>query len=760
LGSSTESKTVAIRRSAPSPLLWPLIFWLAGIVIGRHLAPGLWLSLALAGGFALLAVFSKGLRPPLILLLFCVGGNLHWQAHGTKAQPFADYLLQRGQIQQEICFKVQRSSGPKTYQVQLYELAGHQLSEPMLLIYPEELSVGGSYSTLAEIQPLRDDAILDIHSRNYQGLIRPLKTLEQVESTDTPTLVFRARKAIQDRLDEALGVYSPLAQALLLSDSDFKREHRQSLNRAGIMHLVVVSGLHVLMLSLFLLVILRAIFPRIWAEAIFMLLLLAFAALNNWAPPITRAMLMIDLVILSRWLSRPLSIAQNLSVSLFVITIVSPAQFFNLGLQLSFTAVALIAFVLPLFRSPTESSGLRSYPRKILGYMLISLVVSLGIAPLTLYYFGTASLNGVLANLLGLPLIMLLLALSILILIWDIQPFILCFQALTDLWQVWLKLCAKLPLSWEGQWISLPIAIALGLFLLVIVLKVRRSWRAWIKLAIPISLAIAALLFWPLSPKNELYIFNSGVSDCSLIFADDGSSMMIDTGGLIGQRAEIDLEAIDQTQSWLQNNLLRWLQRKRVNTLDYVVITHLHGDHAGGIYDLLRGLKVKNLILSDDSIHSELWQQTAPLLELQHTKIIAITDTCTIKLGSHRLKFLHPDLDFYATDLNNQSLVCRYDAGSQSILFTGDIEREAEIYLSEHYPQELRAQILKVPHHGSRSSSNTEFLACVRPQTAVINTAQRNVYGFPHEQSIKRLTEVGAEIRYTYEGSQRFLLRP
>ncbi|MDD4277126.1 MAG: DNA internalization-related competence protein ComEC/Rec2 [Candidatus Cloacimonetes bacterium] len=729
-------------------------------MIGRHLAPGLWFSLALAGGFVLLAVFCKGLRPPLILLLFLIGGNLHWQAHKPKAQPFADYLLQRGQIQQEISFKVQASSGPNSYRVQLYELAGHQLSEPMLLVYLQELSIGGSYHTLAEIQPLRDDPILDIHARNYQGIIRPVKTLESMESTDAPTLVFRARKAIQDRLDKALGVYSPLAQALLLSDSDFKREHRQSLNRAGIMHLVVVSGLHVLMLSLFLLVILRAIFPRSLAEAVFMLLLLAFAALNNWAPPITRAMLMIDLALLSRWLSRPLSIAQNLSVSLFVITIVSPAQLFNLGLQLSFTAVALIAFVLPLFRSTKESSGLRSFPRTIWKCMLISLVVSLGIAPLTLYYFGTASLNGVLANLLGLPLIMLLLALSILILIWDIQPFILCFQALTDLWQVWLNLCAKLPLSWEGQWISLPIAMALGLFLLVIVLKVKRSWQAWIKLAIPISLAIAVLLFWPLSLKNQLFIFNSGVSDCSLIFADDGSSMMIDTGGLIGKRAEIDLEAIDQTQSWLQNNLMKWLQRNRVKTLDYLVITHLHGDHAGGIYDLLRSLKVKNLILSDDSIQSELWQETAALLKLQHTKIIAITDTCTINLGSHKVKFLHPDHNFYAPDLNNQSLVCRYDAGHKRFLFTGDIEREAELYLCEHYSQELRAQILKVPHHGSRSSSNPEFLAHVRPQTAIINTAQRNVYGFPHEQAIDRLNEIGAEIRYTYAGSQRFLLKP
>lgn len=655
---------------------------------------------------------------------------------------------------------MQSRSGPNSYRVQLCELAGHQLSEPMLLIYSDELSVGSSYHTLAEILPVRDDPVLDNYSRQHQGIVRPVKPLEQIEGADSPALVFQVRSFLQKRLDNALGAYSPLARALILGDTDFKREHRQSLNRAGIMHLVVVSGLHVLMLSIFLLVLLRAIFPRSLAEAIFMLLLLAFAALNNWAPPITRAMLMIDLAIISRWLSRPLSIAQNLSVSLFVITIVSPAQLFNLGLQLSFTAVALIAFVLPLLQLKSQSSGLKSFSRTILSYMLLSLVVSLGIAPLTLYYFGTASLNGVLANLLGLPLIMLLLSLAILLLIWDIQPFILCFQALADLWQAWLNLCAKLPLSWEYHWISLPTALALGLFLLLIVLKIKHGWRWWIKFAIPISMAILGLLCWPLSPKNELYIFNSGVSDCSLLFADDGSSMMIDTGGLLGQKAEIDLADIQETRSWLKNSLLKWLKRNKINTLDYLVITHLHGDHAGGIYDLLKSVKVKNLILSDDAIQSELWQQTESLLQLQHTRIIAIKDTCTIGLGSHKVRFLHPDSNFYETDLNNQSLVCRYDAGSQSILFTGDIERNAEMYLCDHYPEQLRARILKVPHHGSRSSSSAEFLACVRPRIAIINTAQRNVYGFPHEQAIHRLTETGAQIRYTYEGSQRFSLKP
>jgi len=740
-------------------MLWPLIFWLTGLVLGRQLQPQPWLCLAGAGLVFVSAVFIKRFRPLMILLLFLIFGGLRWQSQPGSSKDFAEYLQARGQLKQELSFSVERESGARSYQVHLHELAGHPLSEDMLLHHEGDLMIGASYHALAEILPLVDDPILDIYPHRYQGVIRPILPLEEVTEPSSISFIHRLRHTLQSRLDTALGAYAPLAQALLLSDTDFKREHRLSLSRAGIMHLVVVSGLHVLMLSLFLLVALRAIFVRRVAELVFMVLLVAFAALNNWAPPILRAMLMINLALVARWLSRPLSITQNLSVSLFIITVISPAQLFSLSLQLSFVAVALIAFALPRLKSDQQQSLPLRMLHNIGAYMLLSLVVGIGISPLTLYYFGTASLNGVLANLLGLPLILLLLALGILILILPIVPFVLSFEALADLWALWLDFCARLPLSLEDSWISLSTALALGLGIVLAALIINRRWRIISRFALAAVPAILLLILWPRSIKNELYIFRSGVSDCALIFADDGSSMMIDTGGLLGQRAEQDLISDASMTSWLKRHLLVWLKRRNISELDYLVITHLHGDHAGGLSDILKQLRVKNLILSDDSLMSPLWAQVVPALKLEQTRILAISDTISLSLGTHVAKFLHPDQSFQAPDLNNQSLVLSYDTGSQSFLFTGDIEAEAELYLCEHYPEEIDVDILKVAHHGSQTSSTPEFIDCVSPQIAIINSSQNNVYGFPHPETIARLQAKNVDIRYTYEGSVRYRLK-
>ncbi len=220
-------------------------------------------------------------------------------------------------------------------------------------------------------------------------------------------------------------------------------------------------------------VILRFFVPLRIAEFIFVLFLFIFAALNNWAPPILRATLMICLMIFSRWLSRPLGAAQSLSVALFIITLVNPGELFSLGLQLSFVSVALIVFALPKLPESTRVGIIKRSLTALAGFLLVSIIVGLGISPLTLYYFGQASLNGILGNLLGLPLITLLLGLSILILFFPLRIFILSFQGLADLWQAWLKLCARLPLFINSEWISPAQGIALGIVVFCIILIIK-----------------------------------------------------------------------------------------------------------------------------------------------------------------------------------------------------------------------------------------------------------------------------------------------
>ncbi|HPX10287.1 MAG TPA: hypothetical protein PLK65_03740 [Candidatus Cloacimonas sp.] len=122
------------------------------------------------------------------------------------------------------------------------------------------------------------------------------------------------------------------------------------------------------------------------------------------------------------------------------------------------------------------------------------------------------------------------------------------------------------------------------------------------------------------------------------------------------------------------------------------------------------------------------------------------------------MKFLHPDKSYHPLNENNASLVCRLDTKKESFLFTGDIEADAENYLVDNYAQELKADFLKIPHHGSRSSSSSEFLQAVNPQEVWITASRRNSYHFPHPETIKRLQKQQCQILLTGNGTIRKMI--
>jgi competence protein ComEC len=735
-------------------MLLPALFWVAGFLLVRYLFPQPGLYLGIAAVALLAGIFCKASRNVSILILFLAMGALRYTQEEKAPSALLSLLQERGRIRQNTEFIVQTRLSEGVYQIQLKKIAGLPVDEKLLLYSSEDLRLGTGYSALSDLRYLVKDPVLDVYPKRFEAILKPVLPLQELDQEAVKNPIQYVRDWANNRLDLSLGRYAPLAKALLLGDADFKRERRQDLSRAGITHLIVVSGLHVALLSLIIMVVLRFFLPLRIAELLFMLVLLFFAALNNWAPPILRAMLMIDLMIISRWLSRPLAAAQNLSVSLFIITLINPMELFQLGLQLSFLCVALIVFALPYGFRKNASNPLKRMLLALGHYMLVSLIVGLGIMPISLYYFGSASLNGIIGNLLGLPLIMLLLGLSILCLLFPFRAFVLSFQVLSDLWDMWLSLCARMPFALESYWISFSQVVTIGLLFLLFILVLKgRVWR-YRYFVLP-SLLMAFML-WniPQRHKNELYIFNAGVADCSLIFADDGSSMMIDTGGISGIRAETDLQSNKSRPSWMQKKLLVWLARNKVKSLDYLLLTHMHSDHAGGLEDALKSLNVKHLILSEQDLNSQLFSDLRHRLELDGVKIISIQDTMRISLGKNSLKILHPGGNF--PDPNNRSLVVKYYSPKATFLFTGDIEAEAEASLLKRYPSDLQADILKLAHHGSRGSSTPEFLMAVQAIEAVICSSESNIYGFPHTETLARLKRLNINTRYTYNGTLRY----
>lgn len=760
---------MAISKKLNAPLLLPALGWISGIILGRYLPLGIWylpLALPILGAGIL---FSR-LRPYLLIVLFMLLGALRVQLSPQSDSPLQQILETRDVIQQPLSFRVKTafSSAYNSYGIISDSLAGRPLKARLIFYSERELSPGRRYRGLAELRALQSDPLLDIYPNRYEARAYQKGGLEEQPGYRPSMWVDKLRKSLLDALDAKLGSEAGWAKALLFSDTTVKNEYRLELQQSGVLHLIVVSGLHVWFIYLVMVSLLQVLIPRRWAELIFLPVILLFAALNNWAPSITRSIIMIATLILAHWLQRPLSGAQNISLSLLIITLIQPLQLFSLGLQLSYVSVAVLIFAVPRV-SIFGNKGLDRKPWKvaiesILEAITVSALVSIAIAPLTLYHFGTASLNGIIGNLIGIPLSSLLLPLSVMILLIPQANFIgkalqTSYFALIWLWKQWIAGAASLPFSVNGEYFNSYRAIALSTVIVMLLIVVRAKFKLALKLAIPALCLILAMLIIPRgrSHEPEVIVFAAGVADCSLIRLPNGENLMIDTGGTYGS---LETEQVPSEQSLLNNNwaerkLVPWLGKNGIRRLDHILITHLHSDHCGGLLSLLKSLEVGEIIIADGIQDHPLWQQLSRSPYFKPEKIIVVRDTCSFSYGTARLKMLHPDKHYASWDENERSLVCRLDLNGQSFLFTGDIGQEAETYLVERYPQELKCNYLKVPHHGSRSSSTMEFIKACQPREAWLCCNKHNRFGFPHAETMQRYRKQQIRLRSTAEGSIR-----
>ena len=759
---------MAAAKQLPAPLAIPVLLWVLGLLLADWLNP----KPVLIAVPALVVCFAAWLLPrvrfPLVLLLVLLLGVWRMQSQPANGSPLKKILGERIQLRQEICFRITRvfSAEEHRYEIVLHSLAGKRLKDKLILSAAQPLQPGYWYQGVAELQALTPDPLLDIYPDRFSGKAYQLGSLIRMSQTGLKGWVSSLRWYLLQNLDSKLGNSGIWAKGLLLSDTQAKQEHLEALGSSGLMHLIVVSGLHVWFIYLIVISLLRIVMSRETAELVFLPLILLFAMLNNLAPPITRSVIMIGCLVFSRHLQRPLSGLQVLALSLWIITFFSPRQIFNVGLQLSFISVGVMLYGIPRLRvfdlaQVSGNYGIRLLSNVLKG-VLLSTLVSLAITPVLLYHFGRLSFNGIIGNILGIPLSGVLLPLSFLLLLmpqnWLITGWLqLSYEFVCQLWTDWLRLSADMPFQISGVYLSPSHSWALAIGILWLFLLVRGRFRFALYAFIPLFMLASGLLLWPSGTETStnIFVFNAGVADCSLIKLKNGTTLMIDTGGLYTAHSEERTLSVEEMQSnsWMQTKLIPWLQRKGFRQIDALVISHLHADHSGGFPALASALHVKNVFISKTAAAQSLWNQFVDSGYLNGSRINVISDTVSYRIGESYLKFLHPDKDYPDLNENNQSLVCRLDTGSKSILFCGDIESDAEAYLAAKYPEELHSHFLKVPHHGSRGSSSADFLAAVKPREAWLTTSQPNRFHFPHPETLTRYRRHGIVLYNTASGS-------
>jgi len=606
----------------------------------------------------------------------------------------------------------------------------------------------------------------------------------------------RLRSALFDvrrSLHTSLGRSTPepaasLGQALLLGMRDTIPDAVLDDFRAtGTSHLLAISGLHVGILMALVLPISARVFGR--RRSLYLIVPLVavwvYAVLAGMSPSVVRASIMGTVYLAALALGRPKSILPALGLAATVMVAISPNILWSVSFQLSFAAMAGIATLAdPVSRQlqsllgVLDEEGADSHLpiRALAGAVGTSAAAILATMPLTAFYFQQVSLVGLPTTLVTLPMLPFALVFHALagVLGLVFQPFgaafgWLAWGATTYIVQV-VNLAATLPvaafetgriapvlvLGYYGVGAAWFIAHRSGVFANV-ASRVRSNevsrpgFSASAKwLAVP--MALAAALIWTAALTGEdgrlqVVFADVGNGDSALIISPTGRQVLVDGGP----------EAQDAARL-LGSGLSFWDR-----SLDVVVLTHGHADHITGLLDVLRRYDVGQIVEREAGHITPDYLRWRHAVENEGSVVTQARAGQSINLGDGAtIEVLHPPetlMSGTGSDLNNASIVLRVVYGDVSFLLTGDIfvEAEREILSSG---VEVRSTVLKVPHHGSRTSSSPEFIEQVGPSVAVISVGADNRFGHPHIETLEILRRYAPEARVMTtqdHGSIRFV---
>ncbi|HEX5055859.1 MAG TPA: DNA internalization-related competence protein ComEC/Rec2 [Gammaproteobacteria bacterium] len=554
------------------------------------------------------------------------------------------------------------------------------------------------------------------------------------------------------------GAYTGLISALAIGyQSDITREQWQLLADTGTTHLISISGLHISMvaglccwLAFWLHAGLLSRFATrypLWpaqrtAATAGLCSALVYCALAGFSLPTVRSLLMLSVVFCALFFYRLLRPWQSLLTALALVVAFDPFALNNVSFWLSFSAVAVLVYLLSgRFRSKKTEWRAAGWRRGLYRWGFVQLALVPALIPLTLFWFGRTALTATLANFIAIPLvscivvplILLAAAAAFINQIAAVSLFTAAALLLQWLWQV-LQWLAALPYGQWSQYPPPPALLALAVCGLLWLLAPRGVPARWA--------GIACLLpvFWhqPPGPPAE------GDAWLTVLDVGQGTAAVVRTRRHVllydtGPRFSRDFDAGSAV-------VVPYLRAQGVRVLDMLVVSHSDNDHQGGVEAVLRAIPARRVLAGEPARYPQALPSAGPCGRGQRWQWDGVS-----------FEILAPAPDSTARG-NNASCVLSIETPGGAILLPGDIEREVEEYLlseSGLHP----ADILLLPHHGSRSSSTPDFVAAVHPRYAVATADYRNRYGFPAADVAARYREAGARLLVTgYTGAVEFRL--
>jgi len=545
--------------------------------------------------------------------------------------------------------------------------------------------------------------------------------------------------------EPSLSQEGAILEAMLLGERGRLEETtNRSLQQSGLYHLIAISGAHIAILSFLLYGALRLVrLPRRATYLALILLLSFYALLVEGRPSVFRATFMTLAYLVGKLFWKNVSVLNTISFSAFFLLLHNPFFLLDMGFELTFAATyAIILFLPPLLKR------LPRLPFRISELFGLSLTAQVGVLPFLVRSFNRVTFSALVLNLAAVPLTGLIMGLGFLFLASSLFSSFLAHlfgQALQFLVRLFLGLTHLLEfLPFVSYRIPTPhLATVLAYFAFLLLLLVRPKFRAQRALISLCFLGCLAVLISypfpaPASPELKLTFLDVGQGDSTLVQFPGKKIMLIDGGGTPDGRFDIGEHVVSP-----------FLWRKGYKKIDYLVLTHAHPDHLNGLKAVARNFRVANFWESFSPPHNESYEELKAALG-SSTLARRVFNGFNHREGAVRIESLHPaDSQPHVREVTNEeSLVLSISLGEVSFLLAADIGTEAEAEILRRAP-DLRACVLKSPHHGSRTSSSLSFLEQIRPQFVVISAGRGNVYGVPHPDVLERYEKLGARILRT-----------
>lgn len=542
-------------------------------------------------------------------------------------------------------------------------------------------------------------------------------------------------------------------------DDDIKDAFKDS----NLTHMLAVSGentVYIIMVVTFLFN--KKIFGIRNQKIITIAIVVIFVKITGETLSVVRAGITCIIYILASLLYRKPDVKNTISIAVLITIIENPFNLFNVGMQLSYAGTISIILFYNVLNQKIKTKNI------VLKYIFESIILTTSanifIIPIMMYQFNTISFTFILSNLCAQPLVGIATILGFIVLIISmisIEFAKILSMLLNIILLVIIKVAeifSKMPLS-KITVITPNISFIIVFYIILYLLiryksclkeKLAKYKKYLIRILIIIMIIVLIcnlIIIVPIKNNLTIHFIDVGQGDSTLIITPSNKKILIDGGGST-QSNSFDVG---------ENTLLPYLLDRKVAKIDFIMVSHFDSDHCQGLEAVIENIKVLNIIVSKQSTITDEYTTIINLCKRKKVKILEVKRGDKIVIDKYTFfNILNPSEDLVTDNkggLNENAIVAKFSYKTNinyfTMLFTGDIESKTEESLANLYKEGLKSDILKVPHHGSKTSSTIKFLSYIKPEISLIGVGKKNKFGHPNSDVISRITNIGSKIYRT-----------